>query len=967
MYNHLLQSHIGPALIPPATLSVFGKSPPPPATGVLSDLDLQGSSGVLTATILNNLFSNPAEDGNVTEETDTSLYDYENAKRTMQKVRHNKMKNTPPFYCFRVGGDGEDSHSRYIGGALLPGAAFTAVPFVHSLPTPTLLRRQKSLGLSSALLNSSILGRMFGTPSPSLIHSTNRNNASSTGSDLFSVVSAREIAHSPRNVKSTFGSREFSNGLSKLAPPQGFGDEDDDSENDRRGTYQSDRSFQVDVEINPAYSGLLRSSQRQASSSSRTPSPSNLRRSGQQLEDSGSLHRSSLLRSSAGSPTFSAAYSGTTGNGSRKGRAARRSLEERIESQLIDKSQSSLQSSIEKTLTRVSTDLSYSGSLRMNTLREQNNALVEKQKYLEQQLVELRQLQERVMSKLGEEGLLVSQSMDRSSQEMGSTIQETQRSTENTLDKQQELIMTLKEQVKVSEESRQEVEEINKELRMELVSMCRMASARDEGKSRSTQFLDLYDSLGQGGLVRKLKDERNTLQTLTVKLNAELSRYQAKFRPLTQTELDTLPGLPFTGPRPSWLINTKYLVPLLISYDDKIHDKELMVQEAEAALDQLRLQTEEVVKENRRLHIRLEQTDVSGPVGMTEWRTLQEQCKLVIEENQLLMEQVELQHRKVTDLTKTHAHEVTKLSKRVIVAEAERNQLEQEVSELRDKLGVMKREHNETLIECSSKLGINEHKTSLVEIKRTFEEEKSRHTVEIETVQTKIQNLATEKKSLSIKVQELKAENQTLVAEMKVLQKSYKKSMKKIQLLHQALQDTTVKEETAQRYLASIIKVAEKVTQERDSFVEAAHTEQRQKKAAINKVIEGNVAKNKAEEKLKLVKSKAVDKLEKAILRMKEQDDDFNKQRLEYEREIKHLRLLLRERQEMIDSALGDKRRVEDDLETMWQVTTADNQRMRETLEKSVNKLEEHGSLRVTMAQLNNDKDAFLCDSDIEK
>ena len=45
--------------------------------------------------------------------------------------------------------------------------------------------------------------------------------------------------------------------------------------------------------------------------------------------------------------------------------------------------------------------------------------------------------------------------------------------------------------------------------------------------------------------------------------------------------------------------------------------------------------------------------------------------------------------------------------------------------------------------------------------------------------------------------------------------------MKKIQLLHQALQDTTVKEETAQRYLASIIKVAEKVTQERDSFVEA--------------------------------------------------------------------------------------------------------------------------------------------------
>ena len=28
---------------------------------------------------------------------------------------------------------------------------------------------------------------------------------------------------------------------------------------------------------------------------------------------------------------------------------------------------------------------------------------------------------------------------------------------------------------------------------------------------------------------------------------------------------------------------------------------------------------EEILRENQRLHLRLEQTDVSGPVGMTEW------------------------------------------------------------------------------------------------------------------------------------------------------------------------------------------------------------------------------------------------------------------------------------------------------------------------------------------------------------
>ena len=57
-----------------------------------------------------------------------------------------------------------------------------------------------------------------------------------------------------------------------------------------------------------------------------------------------------------------------------------------------------------------------------------------------------------------------------------------------------------------------------------------------------------------------------------------------------------------------------------------------------------------------------------------------------------------------------------------------------------------------------------------------------------------------------------------------------------------------------------------------------------------------------------LYKVKVSDKLEKAQSRLKEQDEDFNRQRQELEREIKHLRLLLRERDEMLDSATGQKK-----------------------------------------------------------
>ena len=41
---------------------------------------------------------------------------------------------------------------------------------------------------------------------------------------------------------------------------------------------------------------------------------------------------------------------------------------------------------------------------------------------------------------------------------------------------------------------------------------------------------------------------------------------------------------------------------------------------------------------------------------------------------------------------------------------------------------------------------------------------------------------------------------------------------------------------------------------------------------------------------------------------MKEQDNDFNLQRQEYEREIGHLRLLLREKEEIFNSLAGEKK-----------------------------------------------------------
>ncbi|OXB67769.1 hypothetical protein ASZ78_010371, partial [Callipepla squamata] len=73
---------------------------------------------------------------------------------------------------------------------------------------------------------------------------------------------------------------------------------------------------------------------------------------------------------------------------------------------------------------------------------------------------------------------------------------------------------------------------------------------------------------------QELVDENDALKLTVHRLNVELSRYQTKFRPLTQEEHLKLNGLPSKGPPPPWLLDMKYLSPLLLAYEDRIKEKE---------------------------------------------------------------------------------------------------------------------------------------------------------------------------------------------------------------------------------------------------------------------------------------------------------------------------------------------------------------------------------------------------------
>lgn len=99
-----------------------------------------------------------------------------------------------------------------------------------------------------------------------------------------------------------------------------------------------------------------------------------------------------------------------------------------------------------------------------------------------------------------------------------------------------------------------------------------------------------------------LVDENEGLKMIIHRLNVELSRYQTKFRPLSEEESSHIEGLPNKGPTPPWLVDIKYLSPLLLAYEDRMEEKDKLSTALEEEMKIFRLRVQEVVKENEDLH-----------------------------------------------------------------------------------------------------------------------------------------------------------------------------------------------------------------------------------------------------------------------------------------------------------------------------------------------------------------------------
>ncbi|XP_059940559.1 centrosomal protein of 89 kDa isoform X2 [Mesoplodon densirostris] len=425
---------------------------------------------------------------------------------------------------------------------------------------------------------------------------------------------------------------------------------------------------------------------------------------------------------------------------------------------------------------------------------------------------------------------------------------------------------------------------------------------------------------------QELVDENDGLKMTVHCLNVELSRYQTKFRHLSKEESLNIEGLPSKGPIPPWLVDTKYLSPLLLAYEDRMKEKDELNASLQEEMRTFKMRVQEVVKENEELH---QELNKNGLVSSEEWRQLQTQAELVLEENRLLIEQLEIQQRKAKDTHQERLQEVSKLTKQLILLETKTQSQEKELTKSKEQLETLRTECQELKKQLDSKVAIELHTPIVNELKSQLQKEEEKENAEME----KLAALQVQKKSLLLEKKNLMAKNKALEVELEKVQKINRRSQKKIDVFKKQVEKAMENEMSAHQYLANLVVLAENITQERDNLMYLAKCLESEKHGVLNRITEGDIRLGRLEEKFKGYKKQTALKLGDISHRLTEQQEDFASKTAQYQQEMRYLHRILQDKQDVLDEALQQKREMEGELEVVWESTSKENRRIRELLQ----------------------------------
>ncbi|CAL8379344.1 unnamed protein product [Arctogadus glacialis] len=338
-----------------------------------------------------------------------------------------------------------------------------------------------------------------------------------------------------------------------------------------------------------------------------------------------------------------------------------------------------------------------------------------------------------------------------------------------------------------------------------------------------------------------LEEQVQNLKLTVHRLSVELSRYQAQTRPLGQQQSSRTDGLPTISSPPPWLSDMKYLSPLLLAYEDRMAEKDTLLQAVKEEVTALRVRVEEVVTENQTLHDRLV---TSKGVSQQDWCGLQEKAALVLKENQVLLDQLEAQQKLSQASHSKHQTEVTRLTKRLMLMEEEGRVLQVKMEEEWAELRTLRSRMKEAVPR-------EEHCGITGKLHRQLEQEERRREQEVEKMHAKVLGLEDEKRVLQAQNSSLTQEHRTMEQELQLSEQARRKACSRQAVLGGQLEESVRQEEEARLLLANLLTLAQRSTLERDHLALLATALEQEKAGGVRSLLEGTLRLRKLHDKVK--------------------------------------------------------------------------------------------------------------------
>ncbi|XP_062246109.1 centrosomal protein of 89 kDa [Platichthys flesus] len=439
---------------------------------------------------------------------------------------------------------------------------------------------------------------------------------------------------------------------------------------------------------------------------------------------------------------------------------------------------------------------------------------------------------------------------------------------------------------------------------------------------------------------QELVDENDALKLTVHRLNVELSRYQTRFRPLSKQESSEISGLPKTGSPPPWLRDIKYLSPLLLAYEDRMNEKDALLQTTEEEVKRLRVHVEEVIKENEKLHDEIAKI---GEVSQKDCHQLQQKAFSVLQENQVLIDQLEAQRVKAKANHSRHHSEVSKVSKQLMMLEAENQRSQEELEESRREVQKNTRQVQVLQARLKDAVTWDEHCSIAGKLRGQLEQQENSSKSTMDELLLRVSSLQEESRRLALDKANLGADIKRNEAELELCRQENRKAGRRICVLKLQKEECVLKAEQTLQYLGAVLTLADHISKERDQLQHMASDLQQEKQHFISRILNGTVRFGKLREEVKVYRRQASSRL--AAL-----EEAAEGRTASHQREILHLQRLLSERQEAEERLLQSKREVEEELEVVWEAAIRENQQMKETLLDSRLTEDIHGLLVSTIA-----------------